>query len=332
MSLLTVTDLSVAVPASAARPIVDRLSFTLERGDSLAIVGESGSGKTQAVLSLLGLQGHGLRVGGSARFDGIELIGAREATLNAVRGTRIGMVFQDPGLSLNPYLTVGMQIGESLEVHRGLSRAESRRIALRLLDAVRVADAPRRLAQYPHELSGGMRQRVMLAAALACRPELLIADEPTTALDATVQRQLISLLRELRHEFALSLLLITHDLGVVGELCERTLVLYAGCVMEEGDAATLLRAPTHPYTQALLRARPRLDADPNAPMFAIAGSLSRHDEAFAACRFAARCGDADSHCFAVAPAPEPTPDGRRYCHRPVAEIRDRIRIHHAPAD
>ena len=320
MSLLAVRDLCISAPAVAAAPIVDRLSFTLERGDSLAIVGESGSGKTQAVLSLLGLQGRGLRVDGSARFDGIEMIGAREATLNAVRGTRIGMVFQDPGLSLNPYLTVGMQIGESLEVHRGLSRAESRRIALRLLDAVRVADASRRLAQYPHELSGGMRQRVMLAAALACRPELLIADEPTTALDATVQRQLISLLRDLRHEFALSLLLITHDLGVVDELCERTLVLYAGCVMEEGDTATLLRAPTHPYTQALLRARPRLDADVDGPLFAIAGSLPRRDETFTGCRFAARCRYADARCRALPPPREATDDGRRYCHRPVSEV------------
>ncbi|NGY06929.1 ABC transporter ATP-binding protein [Solimonas terrae] len=320
MSLLSVDRLCIGPVDSAAAPIVDGLSFTLSRGDSLAIVGESGSGKTQAVLSLLGLQGAGLRVSGSARFDGIELIGARDSMLDVVRGTRIGMVFQDPASSLNPYLTVGMQIGESLEVHRGLSRAESHRVALRLLDAVRVADAARRLLQYPHELSGGMRQRVMLAAALACRPELLIADEPTTALDATVQRQLITLLRELQRDFALSLLLITHDLGVVGELCTRTLVMYAGRVMEEGDSERLLRAPTHPYTQALLRARPRLDTDPDAPMFAIAGSLTRAEISPLACCFAPRCEHAVDLCYRLRPPPESVADGVRHCHRRPEDI------------
>lgn len=321
MSLLAVNDLRIESPIPGSAPIVDGVSFTLERGGSLAIVGESGSGKTQAILSLLGLQGPGLRVSGSARFEGIELIGAGEATLNAVRGTRVGMVFQDPALSLNPYLTVGMQIAEPLEVHRGLSRAEARRVASRLLDAVRVADAPRRLAQYPHELSGGMRQRVMLAAALACRPELLIADEPTTALDATVQQQLIALLRELQREFALSLLLITHDLGVVGELCDRTLVLYAGCVMEAGDSARLLQTPTHPYTRALLRARPRLDADPATPLAAIVGSLSRTAIRDDACPFAPRCASVVEACTRRRPPADYSDAGLRHCHRPVAEVR-----------
>lgn len=320
MSLLDVQKLTVQAPDARGAPIVEALSFTLERGGSLAIVGESGSGKTQAVLALLGLQSPELRVSGSAMFDATELIGASHAQLRAIRGARIGMVFQDPGLSLNPYLPVGAQIGEALEVHRGLSRAEARCEAQRLLDAVRVADSARRVRQYPHELSGGMRQRVMLAAALACRPELLIADEPTTALDVTVQQQLIGLLQDLRRDLSLTLLLITHDLGLVGELCEQSLVLYAGRVMEQGRSAALLKAPTHPYTQALLRARPRLDADPGAPLYAIAGHLSRSVIQVEGCPFAPRCSAAIAPCTQVRPLAERSEAGLRYCHRALAEI------------
>ncbi|MGH8443701.1 MAG: ABC transporter ATP-binding protein, partial [Solimonas sp.] len=252
MSLLQVDHLTVTRghgPAKAT--IVDELSFSLEAGAALAIVGESGSGKTQAALALLGLQAPGLQAAGSASFDGVPLLGAQERELRRVRGAGIGFVFQDPATSLNPYLRVGLQIAEALEQHRGLARDAALREAQRLLQAVRIADASRRIGQYPHELSGGMRQRVMIAIALACRPRLLIADEPTTALDVTVQQDLIALLAELRREFSLALLLISHDLGVVAELCERTLVLYAGRTMEEGATASLLRAPTHPYTQAL---------------------------------------------------------------------------------
>lgn len=320
MSLLDVQELTVRAPGSGDAPIVDALSFTIERGSSLAIVGESGSGKTQAVLALLSLQNPELRVSGSAMFDATELIGARNAQLRSIRGARIGMVFQDPGLSLNPYLSVGVQIGEALEVHRGLARADALREAQRLLDAVRVADSARRVQQYPHELSGGMRQRVMLAAALACRPELLIADEPTTALDVTVQQQLILLLQELRRDFALTLLLITHDLGLVGELCEHSLVLYAGRVMEQGRSDALLKAPTHPYTQALLRARPRLDTDPGVPLQAIAGNLSRAAIRVDGCPFAPRCTVAVAVCTQARPAAERSATGLRYCHRPALEI------------
>jgi oligopeptide/dipeptide ABC transporter ATP-binding protein len=301
VSLLRVDALSVHA-ADVALPIVDALSFSIERSGSLAIVGESGSGKSQAVLSLLGLQGEGLCVAGSACFDGQQLIGAREAQLNALRGARIGFVFQDPALSLNPYLPIGVQIAESLEVHRGRTRAEALLEARRLLDVVRLADAARRLRQYPHELSGGMRQRVMIAVALACRPELLIADEPTTALDATVQQQIIMLLRELQREYGLALLLISHDLGLVGELCEQMLVLYAGRLMEAGRSADLLRAPRHPYTRALLRARPRLDSDPRDRLYAIPGVLDRARLRVDACRFAARCAHALPACGAAEPA------------------------------
>ncbi len=325
MSLLEVEALSVfAADRRGELAIVDRLSLTLDAGASLAIVGESGSGKTQAALALLGLQAPGLRVAGSARFDGVELIGAREAQLNRVRGARVGFVFQDPGSSLNPYLPIGRQIAEVLEVHRGASHAAAIGEARRLLDRVRIADAARRLGQYPYELSGGMRQRVMIAIALAAGPQLLIADEPTTALDVTVQQQLVELLRELRRELSLALLLITHDLGLVAELCARTLILYAGRVMEQGASAALLEAPTHPYTQALLRARPRMDADPATPLFAIRGALTAADRRAAACRFAARCDWATAVCRESEPPLQRDADAARRCHRRAGEIRTQV--------
>ncbi|WP_028079876.1 ABC transporter ATP-binding protein [Solimonas soli] len=315
MSLLDVRGLCLTLDRGhASHTIVDDLSFTLDRGESLAVVGESGSGKTQAALALLGLQAPALRARGSARFEGFELIGAAAAALRRVRGARIGFVFQDPATSLNPYLTVGAQIAEMLELHQGATRPAALAEARRLLDAVRIADAPRRLAQYPHEMSGGMRQRVMIAIALACRPQLLIADEPTTALDVTVQQQLITLLGDLRREFALALLLITHDLGVVAELCERTLVLYAGRMMETGATAHVLARPAHPYTQALLRARPRLDGDTRVPLYAIPGAPPRAGQAGGGCVFAPRCTQAMEVCVQLRPAAQGIGDARRACH------------------
>jgi oligopeptide transport system ATP-binding protein len=321
VSLLQVDGLTVTRGGGVARAtIVDDLSFRLEAGAALAIVGESGSGKTQAALALLGLQAPGLHASGSASFDGAPLLGTGERQLRRVRGAGIGFVFQDPATSLNPYLRVGLQIAEALEQHRGLARGAALKEAQRLLQAVRIADASRRIGQYPHELSGGMRQRVMIAIALACRPRLLIADEPTTALDVTVQQDLIALLAELRREFSLALLLISHDLGVVAELCERTLVLYAGRVMEEGATASLLHAPTHPYTRALLRARPRLDSDTRQPLAAIAGAPPRSGAWPKGCRFAPRCMAAVALCAEREPALEAFDDGLRRCHKPRMEI------------
>ncbi|WP_211226336.1 ABC transporter ATP-binding protein [Solimonas flava] len=316
--MLEVRELCVA--DRHGRPIVEALSFSLPPAGSLAIVGESGSGKTQAALSLLGLQDPALRVGGSVRFDGAELLGAPASRLRALRGARIGFVFQDPSTSLNPYLSVGLQIAETIEAHRGLARAAALAEARRLLEAVRIGDAARRLAQYPHELSGGMRQRVMIAIALAGRPQLLIADEPTTALDVTVQQQLIGLLAELRQTFSLALLLITHDLGLVAELCERTLVLYAGQMMEEGQTSVLLSAATHPYTRALLRARPHLDDDPDQPLRTIPGALPARGEARRGCVFAPRCAHAQALCRTAPPPITRMRDGLRRCHFGVEEI------------
>jgi len=257
--LLRVSGLSVR-QAGAREDTVSDIHFSLAAGSALGVVGASGSGKSQTARALLGLCAEGAKVEGSARFDGIELIGAPAATLNQVRGVRIGMVFQNPSSCLNPYLRVGVQMAEMLQWHRGMTRAEALAECRRLLESVQVADAPRRLRQYPHELSGGLCQRVMVAMALSCRPELLIADEPTTALDVTVQAQLLDLLAQLRREFGLALMLISHDLGVVSELCEDVVVLQHGRIVEQGSVEQILRNPQQAYTRHLLACRPDLGA------------------------------------------------------------------------
>jgi oligopeptide transport system ATP-binding protein len=258
MSLLLVDSLRLQFAGSAA-PAVDGVTFALDGGEALGVVGESGSGKSQTAYAILGLSPPGARLDGSIRFDGRELLGLDAAAYRRLRGDRIAMVPQDPMGSLNPHLTLGLQMAEVLEVHRGVDRRSALAESRRLLEAVRMPEAVRRLAQHPHELSGGQRQRVVIAMALLCRPQLLIADEPTTALDMTVQAQIVTLLAELRRELGLALLLISHDLALVGALCERALVLRRGQVVEAGASETLLRAPAHPYTRALLAARPQLD-------------------------------------------------------------------------
>ncbi|HKY90347.1 MAG TPA: ATP-binding cassette domain-containing protein, partial [Nevskiaceae bacterium] len=248
MSLLEVRDLDIRfrTPGGTVRA-VDGLSFTLDAGQTLGLVGESGAGKSQTALALLGLTAPNAIVGGSIRFDGQELVGLRERELNRLRGRRIAMIFQDPMTSLNPYLRVGDQVGEVLRRHRGMSGSEASRESERLLDAVKIPAAAERVRSYPHELSGGQRQRVMIAMALAGEPQLLLADEPTTALDMTVQAQVVTLLEELRRTLGIAMLLITHDFGLVGELCDRVLVMYAGREVEAGPTASVLRFPAHPY-------------------------------------------------------------------------------------
>ncbi len=243
------------------QPVVDDVGFALAAGETLGIVGESGSGKSQTALAVLGLSGAAAQVEGSIRFEGRELLGLRERDRRRLRGSSaISAVFQNPGASLNPHLRLGEQLSEGLRYHLGGSRAAALAEARRLLDAVRVPDASRRLRQYPHELSGGQNQRVAIAMALACAPRLLVADEPTTALDATTQAQLLDLLREQCRERQLALLLISHDLGVVAELCSHALVMRAGRIVDRGPTHRLLSAPGHPYTARLLAARRALGA------------------------------------------------------------------------
>lgn len=238
-----------------ANPVVDGVNFTLAPGQTLGVVGASGCGKTQTALAVLGLLPREAQVRGSVCYDGHELLGMAERQRNRYRGHGIAAVFQNPMASLTPHLRIETQIAEGLRQHHDLPQAAVRAECLRLLDAVRVADAPRRLRQYPHELSGGLCQRVAIAAALACRPRLLVADEPTTALDMTTQAQLLDLLRELQQALRLSLLLISHDLGVVAELCDAMLVMHAGRVVEYGPTAVVLHAPRHDRTARLLAAR-----------------------------------------------------------------------------
>ncbi|HEX2164113.1 MAG TPA: ABC transporter ATP-binding protein, partial [Thermoanaerobaculia bacterium] len=262
--LLDVRELTVDLPGPGRTrlPIVRGVSFRVRRGEVVGLVGESGSGKTLTALALLRLTPPGARLGGRVLLDGEDLLALPERRLRRVRGGRVAMIFQEPMSALNPVYSVGFQIAEALRVHapegRRPSRREARREAARLLDRVAVADAARRVDDYPHQLSGGQRQRAMIAMALASRPDLLVADEPTSALDVTVQAQILALLDDLRRELGLAVLLITHDLGVVAESCERVLVLYAGRVVEEAPVEDLFERPAHPYTRGLLAALPRL--------------------------------------------------------------------------
>ena len=262
--LLEVADLKVSFDTpDGVVEAVRGLDLALEAGESVGIVGESGSGKSQSVLALLGLLADNARVSGSARLqtrDGpIELIGAKPRVLNRIRGARIAMIFQDPMTALNPYLRIATQMTEVLKRHRGLRGRAATRAAIEMLEAVRIPDAARRMRYYPHQFSGGMRQRVMIAMSLACEPDILVADEPTTALDVTVQADILDLMAELRERTRTALLLITHDLGVVAGQCQRVLVMRNGEVVERGDIDQLFAAPAHAYTQRLLAAVPRLE-------------------------------------------------------------------------
>jgi oligopeptide transport system ATP-binding protein len=317
MALLEVSDLRIAYDGrDGTVQAVNGISLQLEAGGSLGIVGESGSGKSQTALAVMGLLAPNARVEGSIRFDGEELIGRSEPELAQLRGKSIAMVFQDPMTSLNPYLRIGRQMTEVLERHHGASRKDARNGALQMLDAVQIPDARNRIDAYPHELSGGMRQRVMIAMSLLCRPRLLLADEPTTALDVTVQAQILRLLAQLRQDFDLAIMLITHDLGLVAELCERTAVFYAGAMAEAADTAELLRGPRHPYTHGLLQARPGLDGPMDQPLLAMPGSPPEPGSILSGCPFAPRCPRAEAVCQQTPPW---TRQGERgfACHLPI---------------
>jgi peptide/nickel transport system ATP-binding protein len=296
--LLGIRDLTVQFRIDSGwLTAVDAVSCDIGEGDCVGIVGESGSGKSVTALSILGLHDRATTrmPGGSINYRGEDLLRMPGSKLRAIRGREIAMIFQDPMSSLNPVLTVADQISETLRRHQGLSGAAARRRVVELLGLVRIPDAARRADDYPHRLSGGMRQRVMIAMAIACRPRLLIADEPTTALDVTIQAQILELLRDLRRELGMSVMLISHDLGVIAEFAQRIVVMYAGRVVETSPVSELFRQPVHPYTMGLIAAVPKLDSDA-ARLTTIPGRIPGPQEDIPGCRFSPRCSLVQESC------------------------------------
>jgi peptide/nickel transport system ATP-binding protein len=303
-NLLHVEDLRIRLqtprgPADAVRGI----GFTLARGETLGIVGESGCGKSLTVQALMGLLPASAEVSGSIHFDERELVGRSDRSMCSIRGNRIGMVFQEPMTALNPLHPIGRQVAEPLRLHRGLSKADARREALALLERVGIPDAAAKLGAYPHQFSGGQRQRIGIAMALACGPDLLIADEPTTALDVTVQRQILDLIRSLVAERGMGLILISHDLGVIAQSVQRVLVMYGGSVVESGSTAEVFARRAHPYTRGLFAARPLPGAPRGTRLPTIAGSVPELVDLPAGCPFAGRCAHTVADCHTVRPPP-----------------------------
>ena len=303
---------------------VDGLSLKIEAGQTLAIVGESGCGKSVTAMSILRLipEPPG-KIAGAIRFEGRNLLEISQRELRAIRGNEISMIFQEPMTSLNPVLTVGRQIRETLRLHQGLSRAAAQERALEMLTLVGIPEPRQRLAEYPHQLSGGMRQRVMIAIALACNPKLLIADEPTTALDVTIQAQILDLMRELKTRVGAATMLITHDLGVVAEVADQVVVMYAGRKVEEASVKELFRAPKHPYTQGLLGAVPKLGSSLSGTQTKLAeipGLVPSLKSRIEGCVFAGRCAKVTEVCRSIAPALEAkAPSHTAACHHAVKE-------------
>jgi oligopeptide/dipeptide ABC transporter ATP-binding protein len=303
-ALLSVENLTVQFRGDAGWVnAIEGVDFAVGPSECLGIVGESGSGKSVSALSILKLHSRANTryASGAVRYDGRDLLTLPNRQLRRVRGGEIAMIFQDPMSSLNPVLTVADQIMEPLRQHQGLSARAARRQAIELLEMVRISDASRRIDDYPHRLSGGMRQRVMIAIAVACRPKLLIADEPTTALDVTIQSQILELLRDLQREIGMSVILITHDLGVVAEFAQRVVVMYAGRVVESAPVGALFARPMHPYTEGLIRAVPNLDEDVYR-LATIPGNIPDPSASIAGCRFNPRCREALRSCMEETPA------------------------------
>ncbi|MBV8564247.1 MAG: ABC transporter ATP-binding protein [Methylobacteriaceae bacterium] len=310
MALLEVEELTVRLatargPADAVRGV----SFSLDRGQTLGLTGESGSGKSMTALAVIALLPEGARATGRVLLNGEDLLAASERRLCAVRGNRIGMIFQEPMTALDPLHSVVRQVAEPLRLHRGLSAGAARAEALRLLDRVRLADAHRSAAAYPHQLSGGQRQRVLIASALACGPDLLVADEPTTALDATTQSEILDLIAELVDEDGMALMLISHDLGVMAQNVTRTLVMYGGSIVESGPTEAVFSRLAHPYTRGLHAARPRLGVGRGKRLAAIPGTVPEIADLPPGCPFAGRCPLTIAACSAAIPPPLPVGPG-----------------------
>jgi peptide/nickel transport system ATP-binding protein len=300
--LIEVEDLGVTLNTSrGAGQVLRNVSFSLRRGDTLGLVGESGCGKSMTALALIGLLPDSAAVHGSIRLDGSELVNLSDADYGKLRGNRIGMIFQEPMTALNPMHAIGRQVAEPLRRHKGLSATEARREAIALLDRVGLPDAARRVDAYPHQFSGGQRQRVTIAMALACQPDLLIADEPTTALDVTIQGQILDLIAGLVAERGMALILISHDLGVIAENVQRTMVMYGGTVVESGTTTEVFARMGHPYTQGLFRARPRLGAKKGTRLTTIAGTVPDLADLPTGCPFAGRCPLVIERCRAAFP-------------------------------
>ncbi|MFT4243731.1 MAG: ABC transporter ATP-binding protein [Acidovorax sp.] len=300
-TLLEVTDLRIRLqthrgPADAVRGV----SFGLARGETLGLIGESGCGKSITAMSLMGLLPESAEVSGSIRFDGEELVGRTDAQMCALRGNRIGMVFQEPMTALNPVHTVGRQVAEPLRRHRGMPAAQARQEAIALLDRVGIPSAAQRIDAYPHQFSGGQRQRITIAMALACGPDLLIADEPTTALDVTIQQQILDLISDLVAERNMAMILISHDLGVISQNVDRMMVMYGGTVVESGSTASVFSAMAHPYTRGLFAARPHLGVR-SGRLSTIPGTVPELVDLPAGCPFAGRCGYTVDACRSEPP-------------------------------
>ena len=320
MALLEVENLQTHfATGDGVNRAVDGLTFSVEAGETVAIVGESGCGKSVTSMSILRLipEPPG-KIAGEIRFQGKDLLKLSDAEMRKIRGNEISMIFQEPMTSLNPVLTVGRQIGETLRLHQGLNAAQAEAKSIEMLKLVGIPAPERRVREYPHQLSGGMRQRVMIAMALACNPKLLIADEPTTALDVTIQAQILDLMRDLKHRVGAAIVLITHDLGVVAEVAERVVVMYAGRKVEEAAVGPLFRDPKHPYTQGLLGAVPKLGSSLTGEterLAEIPGLVPSLKQRIEGCVFAGRCPKVQDVCRAVAPALEEKAPGHvAACH------------------
>ena len=324
--LVMVRNLSVTFTRGGEEPFtaVDDVSFDIFPGQTVGLVGESGCGKSVTSLAIMGLlPRRGNKVTGTVRMAGTDLLTLSEGAMRDRRGRDLAMIFQDPLSSLNPVVPIGVQVTEVIERHRGKSRREAMPLAGELLAKVGIPDPTRRLKEYPHQLSGGMRQRALIAMALACGPRLLIADEPTTALDVTIQAQILALLKELVEDSGTALLMITHDLGVVAGLCDRINVLYGGKIVERADRHELFAEPRHPYTAGLLASIPRLDAPRGARLTPVPGSVADNLPWAGACAFAPRCSQPIDECVATTPEliselPEPAPCRALRCHHPMA--------------
>ncbi len=321
MTLLSIKNLGVSfATGDGTVNAVNGVSFDLDRGQTLGIVGESGSGKSQLAFALMGLLAKNGTSRGSVKFDGAEILNAPANTINALRSNHIAMVFQDPMTALNPYMRVADQMAESLIHHKGMSKADAVAECIAMLDAVKIPDARGRIRLYPHEFSGGMRQRVMIAMSLLCKPDLLIADEPTTALDVTVQAQIMQLLADLQRDLGMATILITHDLGVVAGFCEDVIVLYGGQVMEQSPVDPLYATPSHPYTRGLLRAIPRVD-QVGSELLSIPGSPPNMTRAPKGCPFEPRCDIRLPECKTrLDPLTEFAPHRKRACNVPLKDM------------